>query len=273
MCSAGPSCDRDRRRLISAPLTTPLTQDEIQRLNDAFNEVVARCNAELTAAEDERRGALMAVPAARAALEAFDEAVRRAEAAAATAQREADERRTQADEEAARTRADEENRAYATFLANDAETKRREARQRAEEECDRRLREVGLRVPGVSGSVLDAARRSAFETRDAACAAADAACEQELREGREALAFANDAALRKYADAAEAAALNHERQRAAAERAYQEAILAANQEFAHTVRSTPAAVAIEREYVETRMAIEQRADAEKQDIYRRLRGA
>ena len=170
-------------------------------------------------------------------------------------------------------RAEEENRAYATFVANPAETKRLDARQRAEAECDRKLREVGLRVPGVSGTALDASRKSAFEARDAACAAADAACEQELREGRDALAAANDAALRKHADAADAAAIDHERQRTAAERAYQDAILAANQEFARTVRSTPAAAAIEREYVQARMAIEQRADAEKQEIYRRLRGA
>ena len=39
------------------------------------------------------------------------------------------------------------------------------------------------------------------------------------------------------------------------------------------IRNTKAAVAIERKYVQTPMAFEQRADAEKQEIYRRLRGA
>ena len=60
------------------------------------------------AAEDERRAALMALPAGRAAFEAFDLAVQRADAAAAAAQQAADEARTRADEEAARKRAEEE---------------------------------------------------------------------------------------------------------------------------------------------------------------------
>ena len=83
---------------------------------------------------------------------------------------------------------------------------------------------------------------------------------------------ANDAALRTYADAADAAALEHERQRAAAGRAREDAIQAANQEFVRAIMRAPAAVAIERAYARARQDIEQRAEAEKQEIYRRLRG-
>jgi hypothetical protein len=264
-----PPCDCGRAPLISGDLTP---EDEVQRLNDAFNEIVARCNTALVAAEDERRAALMAVPEGRAALEAFDEAVQRAEAAAAAAQRAADEARMNADQQAAQTRADAEDRAYAAFLANHAETVRREARRKAEDECDRCLHEVGSRVPPVSGQEMDSARKQAFAARDAAYRAADDACEEGLRQAREALGAANDAALRAYADAAEAAALEHQRQRAAAERAREDAVQAANQEFGRTVMHAREAVAIERAYARARQAIEQRAEAEKQEIYRRLRG-
>ena len=262
-----------RLRACTANIPATLTpEDEIQRLNDAFNEIVARCSAALMAAEDERRAALMALPAGRAALEAFDLAIHRADGAAAAAQQAADEARTRADEEAARKRAEEEERAYAAFLANHAEKIRREARRRAEDDCDRQLREVGLRVPPVSGTEMDAVRRSAFAAREAAYRAADDACEEGLRQGREALAAANDAALRTHADAADAAALEHERQRASAGRTREDAIQAANQEFVRAVMQAPSALAIERDYVRARQDIEQRAEAEKQEIYRRLSG-
>ena len=159
----------------------------------------------------------------------------RAEEAAAAAQQTADEARTRADEEAARKRAEEDDRAYAAFLANHAEKVRREARRRAEDECDRCLRDVGSRVPPVSGTEMDATRRQAFAAREAAYKAADDACEEGLRQGREALAAANDAALRTYMDAADAAALEHEQQRAAAGRAREDAIQAANQEFVRAI--------------------------------------
>ena len=71
-----------------------------------------------------------------------------------------------------------------------------------------------------------------------------------------------------HADAADAAALEHERQRAAAGRAREDAIQAANQEFVRAIMQAPAAVAIERDYARARQEIEQRAEAEKQEIYR-----
>jgi hypothetical protein len=247
------------------------TSEEIQRLNEELNEVIARSNAELVAADDERRAALMALSAGRAALDAFDQAVQRAETGAVAAQQNADEGRTRADAKAAQTRADEEDTAYAAFLANDPETVRQKARQKANEDCDHHILEVGRRIPPVSGPVMDAERRSAFKERDAAHGAADEACEEALRNRRDTLLAANDAALRKHADAADAAAAEHQQRRDEAERMLRESIEAANQAFARTVRGDPAAAAIELAYARTKRDIEERAEAQKQDIFRRLR--
>ena len=73
-------------------------------------------------------------------------------------------------------------------------------------------------------------------------------------------------------DAADAAALERERQRAAAGRAREDAIQAANQEFVRAILQFPATVAVERAYAQARQDIEQRAESEKQQIYRLLRG-
>ena len=87
---------------------------------------------------------------------AFDLAVQRADAAARSSAagrgRGADTRRRRGCPEAA----EEENRAYAALLANHAKKIRREARRSADDECDRQLREVGLRVPPASGTEMDA---------------------------------------------------------------------------------------------------------------------
>jgi dTMP kinase len=248
----------------------PLSPEDIQRLNEEFNEVAARCSAELQAAEDDRRRALIAVPAGRAAWERFEEAVTRANAAAAKARADADAGRQEADAKAEQTRAQEENAAYAAFLANHAESIRDEAKRKANEECDRCLRKVGHRIPPVSGTELDAERKRAFRQRDAAHRAADEACEEALRKGRDALAKANQAALTKYMDSADAAARQHEQARAAVERALQEAIASANDAFGNAVRADQGTSAIERAYAQTRHDIERRAETQKQDIFRRL---
>ena len=250
----------------------PLSPEDIQRLNEEFNEVVARCSAELQAAEDDRRSALVAVPAGREAWERFVEAVTRANAVATRARVDADAGRQEADAQAGEMRAEEERAAYSTFLANHAETIRDEAKRKADEECDRRLREVGHRIPPVSGTELDAERKRAFRKRDAAHRAADEACEEALRKGRDALAAANQAALMKYMDAADAAARQHEQARAAIERTLQESVASANDAFGAAIRAVAETAAIERAYAQTRHDIEQRAETQKQDIFRRLNG-
>ena len=249
-----------------------LSHEDIRRLNDAFNEVVARCEAELRAAEDDRRQALAALPAACVVLESFEQAAAQAYGAASSARAEADRERTDADGKAGQTRAEEENAAYAAFLANHAETIRYEAKREADQACDRRLREVGLRVPPVGGAELDSERKSAFRQRDAAHRAADEACEEALRNARDALGAANQAAYLKYMDAADAAARHHEQCRAAIDRALEDAMAAANDVFARAISAIPEALAIERTYAHTRHLIEQRADTQKQEIYRRLQG-
>jgi hypothetical protein len=250
----------------------PLSNEDVQRLNDEFNAVVARSNAELIAAEDARRAALMDLPAARAALEKFDQAITRAQAVAVAAQREADAARERATEKAAELRAAEENAAHATFLANHAETIRVAAHTRADEECARRIDEVGKRIPPVSGTVLDAERKRAFHARDAAHKAADEACELALQKGRDALGAAHQAAFTKFADSADTIAREHQDAIAAIERTLQASFAAANDAFALAMSAVPAAADIERDYARTRQGIEQRAEAQKQDIFRQLRG-
>lgn len=250
----------------------PLSNEDVQRLNDEFNEVVARSNAELIAAEDARRAALMELPAARAALETFDQAITRAQAAAVIAQRDADGARERATENAAEIRAAEEIAAHATFLANHAETVRVAAHTRADEECARRIDEVGKRIPPVSGTVLDAERKRAFQARDAAHKAADEACESALRKGRDALGAAHQAAFAKFADSTDAIARDHQDAIGTIERTLQASFAAANDAFALAVSAIPVAGDIERDYARTRQAIERRAEAQKQEIFRQLRG-
>jgi hypothetical protein len=250
----------------------PLSNDDIRRLNEEFNEVVARSSAELQAAEDDRRRALAGLPAARAALAAFDEAVARADLVFSNATADADAERYDADAAAGQTRANEENAAYAAFLENHAEKIRDEAKRKASEECDRHLWDVGHRIPPVGGAELDAERRRAFRERDAAHRAADDACDEALRKGRDTLAEANRAAYFKYMDAADAAARQREERGAAIERTHAESVASANDAFARAVAAIPEAAAIERAYAHTRQTIEERAEAQKQDIYRRLRG-
>jgi hypothetical protein len=250
----------------------PLSNDEIRRLNEAFNEVAARCEAELQAAEDDRRQALMALPAACQVLETFERTIAQADAAASHARAEADAQRMDADAKAGQARAEADNAAYAAFLANHAETIRYEAKREADQECDRRLREVGLRVPPVSGTELDSERKSAFRQRDAAHRAADDKCEESLRNARDTLGAANQAAYLKYMDAADAAAKHHEQCRAGIDLALADAVAAANEAFGRAVVAIPEALAIERAYAHARRVIEQRAETQKQEIYRRLQG-
>jgi hypothetical protein len=250
----------------------PLSNQDVQRLNETFNEIVARCNAELIAAEDARRAALTELPAARAALDKFDQDVTRAQAVAVTAQGEADAARERANEKAAEIRAAAEDAAHATFLANHAETIRAAAHKRAEEECAHRIEEVGKRIPPVSGTVLDAERKRAFQARDAAHKEADEACEAALQKGRDALGAAHQAAFAKFADSADVAASEHQAALAAIDRTLQASLTAANETFAVTVSAIPAAAIIERDYARARQAIEQRAEAQKQNIFRQLHG-
>jgi hypothetical protein len=246
--------------------------DEIQRLNAEFNEVVARGDSELRAAEDARRAALLVVPGGRAIVELFDEALSLAQAAASTARRDADAAREIREVEARQTRATDEDTAYATFLAIDAEAIRTIARQRAEEQCSNHLLEVGRRIPPVSGETLDSERRSAFQARDAACKAADEAYDESVNAARDALGAAQQAAYWKYVNATEEVAVEHQQALSAADRAFQEALTRADEAFANAVSSIPEAVAIEHTYSRTRDEIEQRCEAQKEEIYRQLRG-
>jgi hypothetical protein len=248
------------------------SSEEIQRLNREFDEVVARGAAELAAAEGARRAALLVVPGGRAIVERYEEAVVCAQATASTARRDADAAREIREVEARQTRETEEDTAYAAFLAIDAEAIRKTARQRAEEECSNRISEVGKRIPPVDGATLDAERRSAFQVRDAAYRAADEACEVCLNAARDALAAAQQAAYWKYVSAAEGATVEQQQALTAADRAFQEALAEADEAFANAVNSIPAAVAIEHTYSRTRYDIEQRCEAQKQEIYRQLRG-
>lgn len=246
--------------------------EETQRLNREFNEIVSRGAAELSAAENARRTALLVVPGGRATVERYEEAVTRAQATASTAKCDADAARETREVQARQTRATEEDSAYAAFLANDAEAIRTSARQRADEECSNRMSEVGRRIPPVSGETLDAERRSAFQLRDAAYRAADEAYDVSVNAARDTLGAAQQAAYWKYVNAAEEAAVEHQQALTAAERAFQEALTRADEAFANAVNSIPAAVVIEHTYSRTRCEIEERCEAQQQEIYRQLRG-
>jgi hypothetical protein len=250
----------------------PPSPEEIQRLNREFNDVDARGATELRAAEDARRAALLVVPGGREIVERYEEAVTRAETTAWTARRDADAARETREVQARQTRAIEEDTAYASYLANDAEAIRTSARQRADEECSNRMSDVGRRIPPVGGATLDAERRSAFEVRDAAHRAADEAYEVSVNAARDALGAAQQKAYWKYVNAAEDAAVQHQQALTDIDRTFQEALTEADEAFANAVRSIPAAAAIEQTYSSTRYEIEQRCEAQKQQIYRQLRG-
>jgi hypothetical protein len=248
------------------------TPEEVQRLNEEFNEIAARGAAELEAAEEARRTALLALPEGRAAFVAYEEAVTRSQAEASIAQRNADVVRETRTAQAAQMRATEEDAAHTAFLATDPEATRIAARRRADEECSNRLLEVGRRIPPVSGETLDAERRSAFQSRDAAYRAADLECSTSLNTARDALGAAQQAAYWKYVNAVESLAVEHQQALAAVDLALQKALRSADETFANAMNGVPAAVAIEQNYTRTRDDIEQRCEARKQEIYRRLRG-
>jgi hypothetical protein len=246
--------------------------EEIRRLNEEFNEVVARRAEDLEAAEAAARIALLRLPEGRAILQHRDDAVARAQAAAEKARRHADAARETREAEARRVRAAEEDRAYTAFLSNDLEAARDRAQRQADRDYADRLSGIGRRVPPVSGPTLDAERRGAAAARDEAYRVAAEAYELALAAAREALALAQRTAYLKYTDASEAAAIEHQQDLQAADRLLEEALASADAEFADAVGAIPAALAIHETYTRNRDEIERRCEREKEDIYRQLRG-
>ena len=250
----------------------PPSPEELQRLNSEFNDIVERCGEEIRAAERRRRAALLVIPPARHALLACEDAVARAHSAASDRRRDADALRASRNAEAQQTRAAEEDAGYAAFLAVDAEDLRRGARQKADEDFSNRVNEVGRRNPPASEATLNDERRSAARARDEAYAQADEAYTAAINAAHEALASAQQAAYWKYVDAADRAAMEHQEALAAIDVTLQDALRAAEVEFASAIAGIPEAAEVERTFLRSRSEIEQRWEVRKEAIYRQLRG-